>query len=233
MSVLDQILGRRPVQEDEPPVQAARTPVPSAQRKEKPKDEESDTLKKKARRSAVVASILGMTESDDESIIPDDAKPVDTFSGVHEIPGMGEVPKFGATGPAEPATVHGEELIPPTAALVAPDVTPDVLKAIDPSQVPAPPAAPMPPGGAPTGAPAQPQHALDTILGRQNTAPQPGPPIHAPVTAESFAHMINPIEVKSKVAEALIPSTEGGSEMPNHKEGDGKAIYSAFRRFVG
>ena len=82
---------------------------------------------------------------------------------------------------------------------------------------------------APTG---QPQHALDTLMGRQNTAPPAGPEM-PPVTAESFEQMLNPGVIKAKVAESLIPSVGGGNEMPIHKEGDGRAIYNTFRRFVG
>lgn len=236
-SLVNQILGRSPLREDSPPVQTARPHVP-ARKGSEPEDKEEEKLKKRARRSSVVASIIGMSESDGESIIPDDAKAVDVFSDTHEIPGMRDTPDPAQSGPAEPAitSANGEELIPPAAALVAPDITPDVLKPIDSSRVPAPPGPierPAPPPGTtppPEATAGQPQHALDTLLGRQNPSPQPA--AASPVTAESFIQTINPGQIKSRVAESVIPASEGGSEMPLHKEGDGKAIYAAFRRFA-
>lgn len=242
-SVVDAILGRRVLAEDDvPPVMTKRPQPPAPARKTPPEDEEdSETAKKaaKVRSSSVIAGILGMTESEDEGIIPKDAKPFDTFS-TQQIPGLKEAPKLDNTTPSEPASVanaHGEQLIPPTAALVAPDVTPNVLQLIDPSQVPAPPAPPVPPAPVerplpPTGAPTAPQPALDTILGRQNPAPQPPQATAPPVTAEAFVQALHPLEVKSKIAEALVPAMDGGADMPKHVEGDGKAIYNAFRQFT-
>ena len=147
MSLVDEIMGRKTILEDCPPMQAARPQVPSAYRKKTPEDEEKERLKKAARRSSVVASILGVSESDDERIIPQDAKRLDAFSGVHDIPGMEDTPNLNSSSPSEPSTstTNGEQLIPPTAALVAPDITPDVFKMIDPSSVPAPPERPVPP----------------------------------------------------------------------------------------
>lgn len=236
MSVVDQILGRRKLSEDEPPVQAARPPQSRSERKATPKDKTTDKLKDAARRSAIVTSIIGMTESDEESIIPDDASRVDGFNDAWAIPGIKDDPgEDAAPGTNEPATTYnnGEELIPPTAALVAPDITPELLKPIDPASVPTPavataPANPaMPPATAqPPGQP--PQHALDTILGRQNPAQE-----MPPVTAESFMQIVDEGEIKSKAMESLIPASDGGSAMPLHKESDGRAIYDAFRRFNG
>jgi len=231
MSTIDEILGRKPVQEDEPPVQASRTRPASPARRLPPTDKEDKKLRNKARQSSVVAGIIGMAESDEEAIIPNDAKRVDPYN-TGQIPGMREQPDLEASGPAEPTTnVHGEELIPPTAALVAPDVTPNIFQLIDPSQVPAPPQPTAPPPGAPTVTPAVPtddQGALDTLLGR--TSPSPQTPAFA---VESFVESINPLEVKTTVAEKLVPASEGGSSMPEHRQGDGKTIFSTFRRLVG
>ncbi len=242
-SVVDAILGRGQglTEDDVPPVMAARQPKPVAARRLPPKDEEEKELQNKAakvRSSSVVAGILGMTENEEEGIIPQDAKPFDTFS-TQQIPGMQEPPKLDNAKPSEPSVtnIHGEELIPPTAALVAPDVTPNVLQLVDPSQVPAPPVSAPPPGPAPAvgSAPPQPtsapgaEGALDTILGRQNPAPQP-----APVSVESFQQTItDPVVRKQKIAEALVPAKDGGRDMPKHVEGDGKAILNAFRQFNG
>ncbi len=240
MSVVDAILGRGLTEDDVPPVMAARPRTPTAARRVPPQDKEEEELKKKAaqaRSSSVVAGILGMSESDEEGIIPPEAKPFDTYY-TQQIPGMKEAPKLDAAAPAEPTTANsnGEQLIPPTAALVAPDVTPNVLALIDPSQVPAPPAPPVPPvSQAPVAPPpgaAPPQPALDTILGRQNPAAEVQPP---PGTMESFQAAItpaaSPVVAKIKIAEALTPASAGGGEMPAHQEGDGKAVYSAFRQF--
>lgn len=246
-ALVDQILGRKPVAEElvgsVPPVMAGKPRSAAAVRKQPPKDEEEDELKKKARRSSVVASIMGMTESDDESIIPDNAKTVDTLTGGEHIPGIRSEPLPPAEGPSEPAAttnVDGEELIQPTAALVAPDVTPNVMQPIDPSQVPAPPQRPTPP---PSVAAAQAMPApgipspgrgamgtMDTLLGRQNSQPQPE---EAAAMAEALiASMADPAEIQAKVAEAMTPAQPGSSLMPEHKEGDGKTVYSAFRRFM-
>jgi hypothetical protein len=231
MSTLDQIIGRTPVQEDDPPVQTARPRTPA--RAGTPTDKEEKKLRDRARRSSTVAHIIGMSESDEESIIPDDAKPVDPYSS-DAIPGMRETPSLNSASPSEPSVTapNGEELISPTAALVAPDVTPKVFQLIDPSMVPAPPKPAGPPPGAPTVTPPQPagHGALDTILGR-NT--QPSASQIPPVTAESFMQTINPLEIKSKVAEKLVPSLSGGSAMPEHQEGDGKTVYAAFRNIMG
>lgn len=235
MSTLDQILGRKPVTEDEPPVQAARTRPASMLRKQEPQDKEEKKLRDKARRSSVVASIVGMAESDEEGIIPGDAKQIDPYS-TDNIPGTTNTsPAMSTDAPAEPSVTnaHGEELIPPTAALVAPDVTPKVFEPVDPSLVPAPPKPAAPPPGAPTVTPESPPEtgALDTILGRQN--PAPGATAPPPVAVESFLHAINPGEIKSKVAEKLVPASAGGSAMPVHKEGDGKTIFNVTRSLLG
>lgn len=224
-STLDQILGR--VTEDAPPVQAARTASVSPARKSPPTDKEEKKLRDTARRSSVVASIIGMSEGEEEGIIPNDAKRLDPFSTDH-IPGMKEVPNLNSASPSEPSLSMGdEELIPPSAALVAPDITPKVFQLIDPSQVPAPPQPTSLPPGAPSVSAAPPgeQGALDTILGRDTGTP--------PIAAESFMQAISPGEIKAKVAEKLVPALDGGGNMPEHKEGDGKTIFRTFRSLVG
>jgi hypothetical protein len=236
MSTIDEILGRNPVTEDSPPVQTARPRMATPARREAPKDKESEKLRNHARKASIVTAITGMTESDEESIIPDNAKRVDPFS-TDQSPGLKSTPDINNDSPSEPslANSHGEELIPPTAALVAPDVTPKVFQLVDPSQVPAPPKPTNVAPGAPTATPAAaPGGALDTILGRTPTPPQGGmPPMQPPITAESFMHTISPMEIKAKAAESLIPASAGGSSMPEHKEGDGKTIFNAVRHLVG
>jgi hypothetical protein len=233
MSTIDQILGHKPIHEDEPPVLTARTRPASVLRKQEPKDKEDKKLRDKARRNSVVAYITGMAESDEEGIIPGDAKRVDPFS-TEQIPGMRETPNLDNASPSEPSlsNAHGEELIPPTAALVAPDVTPKVFQLIDPSQVPAPPRPTAASPGTPsiTPQPSGADGALDTILGRENPSPGSPPPL---VTAESFLQSVNPYEIKSKVAEKLVPAAAGGSAMPEHREGDGRTIFNVVRSLVG
>ncbi len=201
MSTLDQILGRTPITEDDvvPVVAGARARPASVLRRQEPKDKEEKSLRDRARRSSVIASITGMAESDEEGIIPHDAKRVDPYS-TEQIPGTSGTPtNLGTETPSEPSrtNAHGEELIPPTAALVAPDVTPKVFEPVDPSQVPAPPKPTGPPGPAtasPATSPAT--GALDTLLGRQNPSPTPpgaGAPI--PVAVESFVQALNPLDI--------------------------------------
>ena len=246
MSMIDDLLGRRPVREDfsalPPGTYKQQRPAPVRQLP--PKDKEEDKLRKKARQSSVVACILGMTESDDEGIIPPDAKQVDTFSAGERIPGIRSDPLPQAEGPEEPAVsnVSGEELIQPQAALVAPDITPNVMQPLDPSQVPAPPRppqAPLPPmtGGNPELPGEAARGVMNTILGRQNAGSQPQAPAPSQAELESMAAstvaaMTNPIVIQEKVAEALTPAQPGTSTMPDHREGDGKSVYTAFRKFM-
>ena len=250
MSLVDQLLGRRiAVREnttaDVVPVPAGKQQQPT--RKAPPKDKEEDKLKERARRSSVVAHIMGMTESDDEAIIPDSATPLDPFE-VHHIPGMVAKPPGSVQHeePSEPSpsNIHGEALIPPTSALVAPDVTPNVMSPLDPSQVPAAPRPmerPVAPAPVAPGATGEPRPApmsnspnagvLDTILGRQNKQPQPDAAAQA--MAEQMMNEAVNGTVEERVASKLIPAQEGGEGMPVHKEGDGRSVYNAFRRFNG
>ena len=73
MSIIDQILGEATSVPDVAPVMAARV-RPASSRRNPPGDKEDKKLKNKARQASIVASILGVTESDNEAIIPDDAK---------------------------------------------------------------------------------------------------------------------------------------------------------------
>ena len=252
MSLVDQMLGRSPLREDSsvPPALTVPAKRPSAVRRQTPEDKEEEGLKKKARHCSVVASIMGMTESDDESIIPSDADPVDVLVGGAHIPGIRSDPLPGEEDPEEPLSTtnaDGEELIQPSAALVAPDVTPNVMKTIDPSQVPAPPKPPepvAPPVPPPTmEQPHDFRGVMDTVLGRQSAQPQAASAADmeaANAMAESFLasavdSAVDPGAIQQRVSEALTPAS-GGSEasiMPKHSEGDGKTVYDSFRRFTG
>jgi hypothetical protein len=231
--IVNAILGRRVTEDSSVPIPVTKHRVA---RKAPPTDKEEGKLKKVARTSSIVAHIIGMAESDDEAIIPKSAKPLDPFT--HQIPGMVAEPPGAVSHeePSEPAVtnIHGEQLIPPTAALVAPDVTPKVMQLIDPSQVPKCPA-PAPTGpkegamdtllgreAAPEGG----EGALDTLLGRQNATPQP-----AQAMADSMMAEVVHGSIQERVAAKLMPANEGGEGMPSHKEGDGKTVYNTFRRF--
>lgn len=238
MSLVDQLLGRRVANESAPLI-AAKQQKPLPRRIQPPQDEEEDKLRKRAaRQRSVVASIMGVSESDDEGIIPDDAQEVDTLTGGEHIPGIRNDPLPKPESPAEPersaSNSGGEELIEPTAALVAPDITPNVMRPIDPSQVPAPAHRPAPP---PSVAAAQQMGAQDargalgTILGRQNIQPQPDEAATAAMAESMVAQMTHPLVAQQKVAEAMTPAQEGGA-MPVHQEGDGHTVYNAFRRFM-
>jgi hypothetical protein len=241
MSMIDEILGRADENCSVVPVPATRQQRPIPGRKDPPKDEEEEKLRRQAvRRRSVVASIIGMVESDDEGIIPGDAERVDTLTGSEQIPGIHSDPLPKAEGPAEPdgEGSDDDELIQPTAALVAPDITPNVMQPIDPSRVPAPVSRPQPP---PSVAAAQQMGAaeasadatgvLATILGRQNREPQPEAYEQEAVAESMVAAMTHPAIVKQRVAEALTPESAGAA-MPIHQEGDGKTVYNTFRRFM-
>lgn len=241
MSVIDKILGRQPVIEttttgDVPPVMAARPHSPDKARKETPRDKTKDRL----RRAGIVASILGITESDNESIFPEGAKSIDADQATDTL-GLPPV-KMPTDSPEEPAEINvdGEELITPSSALVAPDVTPNALVPIDPSAVPsgpgAVPRAPPAPMVRPVPAPpmgSSEEGTLDTILGRQNPAPQSfeAAPELQPVATEAFMDSVGMgarARGKQFVTEAVTP----GVAMPDHVEGNPERIVSAFRKFI-
>jgi hypothetical protein len=246
MSLVDQLLGRTPVREDSSvvPVVAGRRPqAPDSSRRKPPEDEEDEDLRHKAaRHRSVVASIMGMAESDEEGIIPADAKRVDTLTGGEQIPGIRSDPLPKPERPAEPARTtnnSGEELIEPSAALVAPDITPNVRVPIDPSAVPMAPQRLAPP---PSVAAAQQDgardvwnstaHVMDMILGRQSAAPQPVNQANLEMQAESVvASMADSVDIKTKAAMALMPESQGAA-MPIHQEGDGRSVFNAARRFM-
>jgi len=183
----------------------------------------------------------------DEDIIPDDAEPIDSTEMVVGKP-LRE-PKEVVQEPSHPAG-DKEKFQTPYAALTAPDVTPQATQPIDPSQVPGA-AGPerfmasdlerAAPEAEATGDVAA--KAMDVLLGRNRAskpATQPGEFEQAGAiqTEEQAAAAlgIHPIqeEAKAKAASAIVAAVDGGSAMPAPTpQGDGKAIYSAFRRFVG
>lgn len=212
---------------------------------------------RKKKRSRMVASVIGrMSEAEDdeteteappESVFPDDAEEIDGQEATtpQSVKGAGPVKGFKK----EPESGDDEELMTPRSALVAPDVTPESEKPLDPSMVP---------GGetsryftadqleqASSEAPEDIQQptgsAMDTILARGRGASKPRssivppgsatPPAAGGVSMESAYTMVGAIPPGSNfVEEALLKQ---GSPMPDHKPADGRKVLESFRRFAG
>jgi len=215
------------------------------------KDEDGDD--DSVRRMVGEASEDSAEEQDkrDEEVIPKDAEPVDPTEMTVGKP-LRE-PKEIVQEPSHP-TGEKEKYQTPYAALTAPDVTPQATQPIDPSQVPGA-AGPerfraadlekaAQSGEQPSGGEDMAVRAMDVLLGRNRAskpATQPGEfeAAGAVATEEQAAAMMgvsNLIteDAQAKAASLLVAAKDGGSEMPPPAPaGDGRAIYSAFRRFAG
>lgn len=209
----------------------------------------------KDRQRRTVASVIGATmESDEEDyersqsddldgVIPDDAKEINTGdlnpSGIHV-----KEPEFKKRNPSTPSGGGNEEIMSATVALVAPDVTPDSMTEVDPSDVPGPtgtmfkvsdiPGEPTP-EAAPHELPASPNQdkfttAVDALLGRKRSE-RPMGNVPVPQTMES----IKTPPISPEAASAMFSGKSGEelayAPMPEHTPGDGKQILEAFRRF--
>lgn len=202
--------------------------------------------KQKKLRNRVVDGIMGRLKEDrDGAVIPSDAKEVKSFDmndhGLDlknpEIPGQKIKNPYSGDEP----------LILPAASLVAPDVTPEAIHPLDPSQIPGadrgtkPTAAPAPePQSVHQNQPAQPSPALDILMGRP-VAPgqnEPSAPTTPPISAESALSHLPGIPSASAVAAATTGATgtallSTGQPMPDHVPGDGgRTILEAFSKFV-
>lgn len=205
-------------------------PVPVASKRQDPARKRDRTAVQ--RRTA--AAIMGMAEGERDSIIPDDAEEVDSHGSAAGVrldkekereDQQPERPIMPVTGDADD---DDAELIPPKAALVAPDVTPHTLEPLDPSDVPAPakapgasPAQPTAPGSSQTIDP------LSVLLGRSSASRQEIP-AEKIVTAEAAQSTVN--------ASLGINGTPGdllgqGREMPPPQDGDARKIMEAFTKF--
>lgn len=215
-----------PVRED--------VPVPCAAL---PRTTFRDRLKK---RRGEVARVVGEAQAPDSALIPDDAE---EFEGGGQPYEKKQKPvKDVVMEPRDPYA-EKEKLMTPSAALVAPDVTPEADQPIDPAAVP----------NSGNGArfrasdadreasvPNQPLHkrAMDTLLGRPAGPSQQAEP-DAVVTAESAYAMMgikSPDQLHLEESSGLVSGEAAlrqGTPMPEHKSGDGRAVLSAFRRFVG
>jgi hypothetical protein len=199
--------------------------------------------KKKDMRGRMASRLIG-EDSRDGFVIPDDAKEVDSM----EVTGDGltniKTPTLPGDKPKNPYS--GEEpLILPAASLVAPDVTPEALYPLDPSQLPgsdagkspesaptSPSAMPSPIAGASPRFPGMPgaqttSAALDVVLGKG-----PG------MAPESMLSRLPGIPAPGQVAamEASVPAGEAtlsqGQPMPEHKTVEPARVMDAFSQFV-
>lgn len=253
MSDLDRVLGRRvPVREtttaDIAPVMVGGGP--GAKRPGLVKKKGDDKEKQRRRAISGVLGTLGESEEEehedsqdeDAGVIPKDAEEME--DGRHDPSGLNlKEPQFKKKAPDSPQDER-EQLLSPKAALVAPDVTPDSMVEIDPSDVPGPEgetfravdtAPPQPPSAAPEppGAGADRfTNTMDMLLGRtRSTAPAQsgGQP---PPTMES-APSISPEAAAAMFTSQVGDPLRQGQPMPDPKVGDGKAVLESFRRFCG
>lgn len=169
-------------------------------------------------RRRTAAAILGLAESD-EPIIPDDAEELDSPSA---IPGLRDVEKDAPADEAETDTEEtcqdweDQKLIPPKAALVAPDLTPHTLEPIDPSDVPKP----------ETHASSEASPAinpLDVLLGRQSSPSAPDSSSKAQAKT-----MVNNILHTGSLDDALNCS----KPMPDPVPGNSAKVMETFFRYT-
>lgn len=197
------------------------TPVPAASKR-------SQSARERSRKqvSRAVSGVLGVMEGD---VIPDDAVDIDSTAGTsHSIAGLSPVKDFKLE-PVDPYT-NGEKVYSPATALVAPDVTPNATKPLDPSQMPGvsfgsftgaqaepPPAAQAQPAAAPSDA--QRVNAMDILLGRGRGSAATASPAtvertdNVPVTEEAAAAMLG---LQSSFTSA--PVMEAGVPQPPPQE---------------
>ena len=194
------------------------------------------------RHRTTAAMMLGLGESDDdESIIPDDAEPVEGISAPSGIKidqqkvnqdKKAEEPRFpdyaGKYFQKE-LSKGGEELLTPRDALVAPDITPQAFEPIDPSEVPAPKTL----HAAPTLRPAAPEepsvNPMDVLLGRASSArPRQAIPEEPVVTAEAAQAAVNAtLNIGGGGAEVL----KQGQAMPDPVPAQPSKIMEAFDKY--
>jgi hypothetical protein len=225
----------------------------------------------KAARGRAVAGVLGSigeaVEEDEyeeaseqrDGVIPKNAEELE--GGRQDPSGLNiKTPEFKKRDPDSPRD-EKEALLTPRAALVAPDVTPNSMTEIDPSDVPGPEGtsfkaseaaaeAPAPgPTPAAIGEPTPPEApgigqqdtfttAMDTLLGRSRqaaSAPTPGGRPAPPPAMESK----QPISQEAAAAMFTTGSEVSGDAllrqnqpMPEPTVGDGKRVFESFRRFV-
>lgn len=218
-STVAKMLGQPLLEDDVPPVLGNRSRATQLRREVR--------TDRHHRQRRIAAQIMGMSESEEETgIFPNDAKEVENPGASYgsmktDDTNLKKEQTNGPTNPYHDGESSKEPLMAPSVALVAPDVTPDALEPIDPSEVPLPPEAardaqvPSHPAPAPTDG----VNPMDVLLGR--TSPKSGPPVNPAAgvaAAESMFQM---------ASSALTP----GEGMPSHEAGDAKKIIESYRRF--
>lgn len=205
--------------------------------------------KQKKLRSRVAAGMIGQLKEDsrDGYVIPDDAKEVTTMDVSSDaLPHLKnpEIPVEKIKNP-----YSGEEpLILPAASLVAPDVTPEAIYPLDPSQIPGGDKGQLPHAGLPGSvSPAAHSPAIEVVLGKtqpqSQSAAAPGGPIATPtpsMSTESALSRLPGIPSPASIAEAAAAAAaptgadalRQNSPMPEHVASDGRGVMSAFSRFV-
>ena len=214
----------RPVQEDDS------VPVPATA-------QQPSRRNRRVVQRRTAAAMMGMAETqEDDAIIPDDAEEIENIMGSSGVRLDKEPEEIDqqADEPDHPSATSGTEpLLSPKDALVAPDVTPQALEPIDPSEVPAPKHAPQahsPPRFVPPNREVNP---MDVLLGRRS--PQAGPQAPAQpeadnvVTAESAQAAVNAsLNVGGMNGEALLRPRE---PMPDPTPGNASKIMEAFSKY--
>lgn len=188
---------------------------------------------------ATVRRVMGIREQQQEQpmdgIFPEDAEDLDDHSGSTLTTPLRSI-KDVVQEPSHP-TGEKEKLLTPYAALTAPDVTPQAMEPIDPSNVPG-----MEPadsftstdlsaeGVAPNAEPSPVMpNAMDVLLGRkrgQTASAEPTPQGTPPpvMTEESASRMFNPTGDATATLQQGVP-------MPIPEPTDGRQVMEAFRRF--
>lgn len=230
------LVGETTMAGDIPPVECGApvlvNPATAAKRKIPPGDKD-----KKAR--ARMASRLIGEDSRDGYVIPDNAKEVTGLEVTGD--GLSDLKSPDLPGEKTKNPYSGEEpLLLPVASLVAPDVTPEALYPLDPTQLPGadagkkPESAPVAPMVAPTAAPiaAPPvaaSPALNVVLGK-------GPEMSTESALSKLPGIPTPAAVAAQEAVAAAPAGEAvlerGKDMPEHKQSNAAAVMNAFARFV-
>lgn len=229
---------------------------PSVLYKKPRKKDDKDDKRKAMLRSATVRSMLGEREGDssdkeEESLFPKDAKEVDGYQQGAKGADNSDFEKRN-----DPTNPYKDFMLP-QASLVAPDVTPDALEPLSPSEVPGASSIPVKPAEQraekPVGIPQDllrsygeqsgGMSAMDTLLGRQefpmgnNAAMASREPnlesfksaIGSNAVYDDAAAMAGAATAAAVVESAMVP----GKEMPEHKTGNGAAISAAFRMVNG
>ena len=196
----------------------------------------------KDKKGRVVEETCHINEADDDTdemekdepqkpIIPSSAKKV-------ELPSKEEDTNVKSSATKDSPT---EPIIPVSVALVAPDTTPDAIKPLDPSLVPALKIQPQAKAPEVPAAPAEePKNdVMSMLLGKRNPAAATSAPsqvLPGIPTAESLGSYeapTNPILAASAAKAKAAQVMETGNGMAEHVEGDIKRTMNVFRRFMG